>query len=131
MVGVSNDVDVSVVQPESYILTGLYSDWFIFVSLICILIGASGNAVEYVPKIFSYLGRCFDSGLKLRPIQSPPADLNHRVHHGFGRPEHYLTEHQVRYFTAWTYGEWIQTMLVSSVMTTDWAQRTQLTDIYP
>ena len=57
-----------------------WDDWFILVSLVCILIGASGNAVE--------------------------------VHYGFGRPEHYLTDYQVRYYVAWTYGEWIQTMLV-------------------
>lgn len=31
------------------------------------------------------------------------------VHYGFGRPSWYLTDHQLREFLKYTYGEWIQT----------------------
>ncbi|KAL8782218.1 MAG: hypothetical protein Q9213_005584 [Squamulea squamosa] len=31
------------------------------------------------------------------------------VHYGFGRPAWYLTDHQIREFLKYTYGEWIQT----------------------
>lgn len=31
------------------------------------------------------------------------------IHEGFGRPQYYLTEHQLREFRKYTYGEWIQT----------------------
>ncbi|KAI9666822.1 MAG: hypothetical protein M1831_001598 [Alyxoria varia] len=34
-----------------------------------------------------------------------------QVHFGLGRHEHYLTEHQMFYFSAYDYGEWIQTFL--------------------
>lgn len=31
------------------------------------------------------------------------------VHYGFGRPAWYLTDHQIREYLKYTYGEWIQT----------------------
>lgn len=31
------------------------------------------------------------------------------IHEGFGRPQYYLTAHQLREFRKYTYGEWIQT----------------------
>ncbi|KAK4691992.1 hypothetical protein P7C71_g5127, partial [Lecanoromycetidae sp. Uapishka_2] len=31
------------------------------------------------------------------------------IHDGFGRPEYYLTSHQMREFRKYTYGEWLQT----------------------
>ena len=31
------------------------------------------------------------------------------VHYGFGRPSWYLSDHQLREFLKYTYGEWIQT----------------------
>ncbi|KAL8954733.1 MAG: hypothetical protein Q9183_006959, partial [Haloplaca sp. 2 TL-2023] len=31
------------------------------------------------------------------------------VHYGFGRPAYYLTDHELRVFLKYTYGEWIQT----------------------
>ncbi|KAL8948540.1 MAG: hypothetical protein Q9183_007680 [Haloplaca sp. 2 TL-2023] len=31
------------------------------------------------------------------------------VHYGFGRPAYYLTDHELREFLKYTYGEWIQT----------------------
>ncbi|KAL8673610.1 MAG: hypothetical protein Q9168_001965 [Polycauliona sp. 1 TL-2023] len=32
-----------------------------------------------------------------------------QVHYGFGRPAYYLTDHQIREFLKYNYGEWIQT----------------------
>ena len=31
------------------------------------------------------------------------------IHYGFGRPEFYLTQHQIREYRKYAYGEWIQT----------------------
>ncbi|KAL8868323.1 MAG: hypothetical protein Q9174_005068 [Haloplaca sp. 1 TL-2023] len=48
--------------------------------------------------VFAILGTIIGAGL-----------VGVEVHYGFGRPAYYLTDHELREFLKYTYGEWIQT----------------------
>jgi len=72
-----------------------WDDWTILCALVCVfnslrmLIDCSN-----VPRIGTVIGTALDFV---------------EIHEGFGRPQYYLNEHQLREFRKYTYGEWLQT----------------------